>query len=505
MASRLGKVYLIGAGPGDPNMLTLRGAERLAQADVVLYDYLASPNLLQHAPAAAERVCLGRHGAGRLMSQQEICERMVAYAAEGKVVVRLKGGDPGVFGRLTEEANALREAGIDFEVVPGVTAALAAGTYAGVTLTDRDQASCVAFVTGREQSGKQDAGGLDYAALAKFPGTLVFYMGVTTAPHWSEALLVGGKSPDTPVAIVRNCSLPTQQTWTCRLDEVAQRLSPGAIRPPVVVIVGPVVVEPGLGDWFTSRPLFGQTVLVTRPAEQAIAMSDRLANLGARVLHQPAIEISSPADWSPVDRAIANLDQYDWLVFSSQNGVDRFLDRIRELGKDWRALADTKLAAIGPATAEALARRDLNVDLQPQEYRAESLAEALQLTASGQRVLLIRASRGREVLADTLGKADAIVHQVVAYDSRDVAAPDPQVADALVAGAIDWITVTSSASARSLVQMFGGHLKKASLVAISPLTGGVLTELGYPPAIVATEYTSDGVIDALLDSLSDSE
>lgn len=499
MASTPGKVFLIGAGPGDPHMLTLRGAQCLAQAEVVLYDYLASPRLLNHAPKSAERICLGRHGTGRLMSQQEICELMVGRATEGKMVARLKGGDPGVFGRLSEEAAALHAAGIAFEVVPGVTAALAAGTYAGVTLTDRDQASCVAFVTGREQSSKQEGGGLDYSALAKFPGTLVFYMGATTAPEWSRALLAGGKSPDTPVAIVRNCSLPTQQTWTCRLDEVAQRLSPGTIRPPVVVIVGPVAVESVLGAWFTSRPLFGKTVLVTRPREQARSMSDRLADLGARVLHQPAIEITAPANWSPVDEAIASLEQYDWLVFSSQNGVEYFLDRLRSKGHDWRKLGGVSIAAIGPATSDALARRDLVADLQPAKYQAESLAEALQPIASGKRFLLIRASRGREVLAESLRQAGAEVQQVVAYESRDVAAPDPPIADALAAGSIDWIMVTSSASARSLVNLFGDNLQQASLVAISPLTGGVLTELGYPPAVVADEYTSEGMITALLD------
>lgn len=497
MTDHIGKVFLVGAGPGDPGLLTVRGAECLAQADVVLYDYLASPLLLRHTSPQAERICLGRHG-GRIMSQQEVSRLMVAHAAAGELVVRLKGGDPGIFGRVAEEAVELTEAGIPFEIVPGITTAVAAGSYAGITLTDREHASCVAFVTGREQAGKHEADGLDYAALAKFPGTLVFYMGITTAPHWSQALLAGGKPGDTPVAIVRWCSRPTQEQWTCRLDEVADVLAPGKVRPPAIVIVGPVVAHEKLAAWFTNRPLFGKTILVTRAEHQADTMCSRLEELGAAVLRQPAIDISAPADWAPVDTAIDELDEYDWLVFSSRNGVEYFLDRIRQQGLDWRALSGVKLAAIGPATAQALAERDLDVDLKPAEYRAEALAAELSPTAKGQRFLLLRASRGREVLADTLRSAGGEVDQVVVYNSFDVTEPDAQVASALAAGDVDWITVTSSAIARSLVQLFGEQLHRTKLAAISPLTAGVLDQLGYPASAVAKQYTIDGVVDAIL-------
>ncbi len=498
MENAIGKVYLVGAGPGDPRLLTLRGQQCLAQADVVLYDYLASVELLRHAPAGAELVCLGRHGTGRLMSQAEVSQLMVDYALVGKTVVRLKGGDPGIFGRLAEEAAALTEAKVPFEVVAGVTTAVAAGAYAGITITDREHASCVAFITGRERAGKNSGDSLDYAALARFPGTLVFYMGVTTAPEWSQALLANGKPPETPVAIVRHCSLPTQTTWTCRLDEVADQLAPGVIRPPVVVIVGDVVRDQSLSDWFTHRPLFGQTVLVTRPAHQSDAMAERLLKLGACVLYQPAIEIAPPDDWTHVDRAIDKLGDFDWLVFSSRNGVKYFLNRLRESGRDWRALAGITLAAIGAATADALASRDLKVDVHPEEYRAEALAEALAPVAKGKRFLLLRASRGREVLAESLAAAGGEVEQVVVYASRDVATPDKAIAEAMDAGRIDWVTATSSSTARSLVNLFGESVKNTKLVAISPLTGGVLTELGYPPAAVPEEYTGDGVVEAIL-------
>lgn len=490
-------MYLVGAGPGDPGLLTVRGAECLAAADVVLYDYLASPQLLRHAKGASELVCLGRHGTGRLMTQAEVNKLMVARAREGRVVVRLKGGDPGIFGRLAEEAAALNEAGVALEVVPGVTTATAAGTYAGITLTDREHASCVAFVTGREKPGKAGNDLLDYNALARFPGTLVFYMGVTTAPEWSRALIAGGKPADTPVAIVRHCSLPTQQQWTCRLDEVAELLAPGKMRPPVIVIVGQVAIDESLGSWFTSRPLFGQTVLVTRPEHQAESLATQLAELGAAVLVQPAIEIAEPDDWAAVDRAIAELDTYQWLVFSSRNGVDYFLHRLRQQGKDLRALAGVKLAAIGAATSQALAEWNLQVDVAPQQYRAEALAAELTPAAEGARFLLIRASRGREVLADELTAAGGQVDQVVAYWSSDVEAADPAVAEALSEGRIDWVTATSSSIARSVVALFGGDLAQTKLVAISPLTAGVLAEAGHPAAAVAEVYTSEGVVAAI--------
>lgn len=497
MSNPTGKVYLVGAGPGDPGLLTVRGAQCLAAADVVLYDYLASPDLLRHATRATELVCLGRHGSGRLMSQQEVNELMVAKAGEGRVVVRLKGGDPGIFGRLAEEAAALAAADIPYEVVPGITTATAAGTYAGITITDREHASCVAFVTGREKPGKRGDHLLDYESLARFPGTLVFYMGVTTAADWSQALIAGGKSPATPVAMVRHCSLPTQQSWTCRLDEVADVLAPGEVRPPVVIIVGEVTRERSLCDWFVQRPLFGQTVLVTRPEHQSDSLARELSNLGAAVMVQPAIEIADPEDWAPVDRAIDQLASYHWLVFSSRNGVDYFFQRLRQQGKDLRALAGLKLAAIGSATSQALAAWNLQVDLEPQEYRAEALAAELAPHAAGARFLLLRASRGREVLADELRQAGGEVEQVVVYSSSDTAAADPSIAEALAEGRIDWVTATSSSIARSVVALFGEQLADTKLVAISPLTAGVLADLGHPAAAVAQHYTSEGVVEAI--------
>jgi uroporphyrinogen III methyltransferase/synthase len=491
-----GKVYLIGAGPGDPGLITLRGRKLLGQADVVLYDYLANPRMLSFCRPKADLVCLGRHGEGRILSQDEIHERMIAAAHTGKMVARLKGGDPAVFGRTSEETAALEAAAVPYEVVPGVTAALAAASYAGVPLTHRSAASCVAFVTGQECLAKETES-LDMAALAQFPGTLAFYMGVTSAPRWAAALIEHGKSADTPVAIVRHATLPQQQVQVTTLGQLPEVAAAG-LRPPAIMLVGKAIDERAALDWFGTRPLAGQTVMVTRPAHQTDEMAERLGELGASVLEQPAIEIGPPADWGPVDASIAELGTFGWVVFSSANGVRAFLERLRLSGHDMRALGGVQLAAIGPATADALAEYALRADVQPSEYRAEALAKALGPIAKGQKVLLVRASRGREVLAETLSAAGAAVTQVVAYESRDVTTPDESIAKSLAAGRVDWVTVTSSAIGRSLVALFGDDLRRTKLAAISPLTAGVLADAGYPAAAVATEYTSAGLVAAIL-------
>jgi uroporphyrinogen III methyltransferase/synthase len=497
MSAQTGKVYLVGAGPGDPRLLTLRGAECLRAADVVLYDYLASAELVELARPGAKLICLGRHGQGRLMSQAEVNETMISHAREGRTVVRLKGGDPTIFARLAEELDALEAVGVPYEIVPGITAAQAASSHAGIPLTERDEASCVAFVTGQESGEKQTADPLDYESLAAFPGTLVFYMGITTAAQWSAALVEHGKAPGTPVAIVRRGSLPDQQTIVTTLGELANVVRTKMLRPPAIVIVGDVARQRNRSNWFTSRPMFGRTVLVTRPLHQADELANSFRNLGADVLSQPAIQITAPDDWAPADAVICRLEEFDWLVFSSSNGVHYFLRRLLELGFDMRRLGGRKIAATGPATVAALAEYHLRTDVQPSEYRAEALADRLGPQARGKRVFLARASRGRETLAEMLAAAGAIVEQAVVYESRDVMEPDQEVADALTAGRIDWATVTSSAIARSLVRLFGDSLWKTKLVAISPLTAEVLTQLGYPPAAVADEYTSAGIVAAI--------
>jgi len=499
MTSGPGTVYLVGGGPGDPGLITLRGCQCLALADVVLYDYLVNPRILKHARADAELVCLGRHGRGAVVPQHEINALIIAHAQTGRAVVRLKGGDPAVFARVAEETGALEAAGIPYEIVPGITAALAVGSYTGIPLTQGDASSAVALVTGQEKHGKPHV--LDYAALATFPGTLVFYMGMTTAKEWTASLIAAGKAADTPAAIVRRVSWPDQQTIVCRLDTIAAEIEARKLRPPALVVVGAVATHAQPQSWFVNRPLFGTRVLVTRAPHQAAELTERLCELGADVVEQPAIEVTPPEDWSPVDRALERLHDFDWLVFSSVNGVRSLLNRLLET-RDLRALGSLKLAAIGPGSAEELARYHLRCDCVPAEFQAESLAAALAGEArAGKRFLLVRANRGREVLSETLTKAGGQVEQVVVYKSRDVPIADEAIAEQLRSGRIDWITVTSSAIARSLAAMFGDDLRHSRLISLSPITSATLVELGYQVAAEAREYTMPGLVAALVNAV----
>jgi len=464
---------------------------------LVLYDYLANPAALEHASASAELFCLGHHASGRALTPDEITALMLDGARQGKTVVRLKGGDPSVFGRGVDEIEALRNAGIPYEIVPGITAGLAAAAFAEIPITHHDVASAVALITGQERRNKVESR-LDFGALAGFPGTLIFYMGVTKAAEWSEALIENGKPPETPVAIVRWCSWAKQRTFRCTLDTVVEFVREQKLRPPVLFIVGDVVGHAPQLSWFAARPLFGRRVLVSGSPSTSDKLRRRLASLGVDVIVSPAIRISAPADWAPVDSALERLGQYDWLVFLSTNGVEYFFQRLFERGGDMRRIGDVRLAAIGPGTAERLSEYHLQADLVPDEYRAESLAKALVGQAEGRRFLLARASRGREVLADALVGAGADVDQIVVYESSDVEDADPDVAKALSSGEIDWVIVASSATARSLAHLYGDALRNARLASISPLTSTALRDLGHEPAVEASPHTTAGLVDAIL-------
>ena len=498
--SNLPRVSLVGSGPGDPDLLTLRGAARLAAADVVLYDGLSNVALRRHA-AAAEWVCVGKHGQSRIWSQREVTDEILRQARAGRRVVRLKGGDPAIFARTSEEVAALRQAGIPYEIVPGITAALAAGSYAGIPVTDRRLASAVALVTGHEEPEKRQTS-LDWDALARFPGTLVIYMGVTTAHVWTGALLRGGKDPATPAAIVRRCSLPDQQVVRCRLDEVADRLTPASkMRPPVIVIIGPVTDLADSMSWFEHRPLSGRTVLVTRPEGQADALAEPLRELGAEVMLQPLIEIGPPADMRPLDDAIGRLEMFGTLVFCSRNGVRFFLRRLCELA-DLRSLGGLRLAAVGSRTAAALGEHGLRADIVPETFDGDALADELRRRADRRPVLIVRASRGREVLPESLRQAGWDVSEAVAYDHVDVAQADPEVLSAAEAGRIDWVLVTSSAIARNLHRLLGHALRSSRLASLSPVTTATLGQLGYQVAAEADPYTMKALVAAVVDAES---
>lgn len=489
-------VFLIGAGPGDPGLLTLRGAELLGRCDVVLYDGLSNSQLLEHAPRA-ELVCVGKHGQSRIWRQDEIIAEMLRHARSGKIVARLKGGDPAVFARTAEEAEALRDAGIAFEIVPGITAALAAGSYAGIPITHRKYASAVALVTGHEEPDK-DESALDWPSLAKFPGTLVVYMGVTTAGVWTGALMQAGKPGDTPAAILRRCSLPDQQTVHCRLDEVAGHLTPATkMRPPVIVIIGEVTRLAHSMSWFDTRPLFGQTVLVTRPEQQADELAQPLRSLGAEVISQPAIRIEPLESFDLLDREIARLSEYDYLVFSSRNGVQHFMQRFLEVVGDLRDLAWTKIAVVGPRTADMLATYHIRADVVAEGMSAESLAETLLDDADENQFLLVRASRGPDTLAQHLKQAGGEVRSVVAYSHNDVTQPDESTLRRMAAGEIDWVTVTSDAIARSVAGMFGDALQHTRLVSLSSGVTDTLRSLGLTVVAQAAQPTMQSLVDAI--------
>ncbi len=497
-----GKVYLVGAGPGDPGLITHKGLECLAQADLVLYDGLVNPLILQLTQGRAERTCRSESPSGRHLDQDEINDRLIRAAREGKTVVRLKGGDPFVFGRGGEEAAALARAKIPFEIIPGVTAAVAASAYAGISLTHRDFASAVAFVTGHEDPQKSSTM-LDYKALAAFPGTLVVYMGLHRLATIAESLIAAGKPPQTPAAVICRGTTPAQQTVCGPLSEIAAKARAAGLHAPSMIIIGECVRQRDTIAWFEKKPLFGKRILVARPAAQAATVVSRLLELGAQPVLAPTIDILPPADWTEVDRALARIHEFDWIVFTSVNGVNFLLNRLWETGGDLRRIGSVKLAAIGDGTSRALAAFHLRADLIPGAFRAEALAETLKPHVSGKRVLWARASRGRDVLPMKLREAGANLEELVVYRNVDVRALDGEVIRQIESGEIDWICLSSPSIARALHRMLPlaarDQIGKTTRIAsISPVTSAAARELGLPVDTEATTYTWEGILAAIV-------
>jgi uroporphyrinogen III methyltransferase/synthase len=474
-----GVVYLVGAGPGDPGLLTVRAVELIAGADVILYDRLIPPEALAHAREDAEVVYVGKEGEGPQFPQDDTHALLLEHARAGRTVVRLKGGDPFVFGRGGEEALVLAEAGIRFEVVPGVTAGVAAPAYAGIPVTHREVAGGVAFVTGHDSAGSA----IDWPGLARFPGTLVFYMGVRTLPRIAEQLIAEGRPADQPVAVVERGTLPGQRTLLATLADVAERAAATGIRAPAITLVGDVA---GLRErlaWLEARPLHGKTVAVTRARAQASALAGRLRALGATVVEAPAIRIQ------PLAESLPALDGYDLLCLTSPNGAELLMDRVR----DARALAGLRVAAIGPGTARALRGRGIEPDVVPARAVAEGLVEAL-AEMEIERALVVRAAEGRDVLPNALRERGAEVDVVALYET--VAEPlDDATRDA--AGAADYLLFTSGSSVRFYAAA-GGSLSDPRLVTIGPATSEELRAHGAEPDIEADPHTPDGMIEALL-------
>ncbi|MGE5554017.1 MAG: uroporphyrinogen-III C-methyltransferase [Betaproteobacteria bacterium] len=505
-----GKVYLIGAGPGDPGLLTLKGKACLEAADAVVYDRLASNRLLGYAKPEAEMVYVGKEASRHAMKQEEINSLLVTLAREGKVVARLKGGDPFVFGRGGEEAETLREAGIEFEVVPGVTSAIAAPAYAGIPVTHRGVASSFAVITGHEDPQKA-VSAINWEKLATAADTLVFLMGMENLPAIVERLLAHGRPAGTPVALVRWGTTVDQEVLTGTLGDIVERAKAENFGSPAVILVGEVVkLRPRL-SWFEQKPLFGRRVVVTRARAQASKLSERLAELGAEPWEFPTIRVVPPADEVPLRQAARQVGAYDWTVFTSANGVEAFFSALRAEGGDARSFGSTRVAAIGSETAEALSRQGIRADAVPEEFKAEGLLNVLPADLRGTRILLARAAEAREVLPMELRRRGAEVEEVVAY--RTVAGEGAERVDQLRQllrdGEIDAVTLTSSSTVKNLLTLLGGEtedgqsevrrlLSGVALASIGPITTKTARDLGLDIQVEAAEYTIAGLVEALV-------
>jgi uroporphyrinogen III methyltransferase/synthase len=496
LRARGGVVYLVGAGPGDPGLMTARSLELIASADAIFYDRLIPPGALDGAREDAELVYVGKAPGRPSVPQGEIGERLIEAARTGKSVVRLKGGDPFVFGRGGEEGEALREAGIEFEVVPGVTAGVAATAYAGIPVTHRDEASAVAFVTGHEDPGK-DESAIDWQALARFPGTLVFYMGVKRLAANAAALIDAGRDPAEPAAAIERGTMEGQRTVVAALGTLAEAVEREGIGAPALIVVGPVVGRRESLAWLERRPLHGRRVVVTRARVQASGLAARLRGLGAEVVELPAIRIEPRVDGGEVRRAVGSIRDYSLVCLTSPNGVDFLFEALQEEGLDARALAGATVAAIGPGTARALADHGVVADVVPEKFVAEALVEALaSVEVAGRRVLIARAAEARDVLPEALRERGAEVDVVALYET---VREEPSAAAVEAAQDADYVTFTSSSTVRNLTEALGERFPRdARVVSIGPVTGEAVRDAGLEVHVEAERHDVEGLLAALL-------
>lgn len=501
-------VYLVGAGPGDPKLITVKGLECIKKAEVLVYDRLASPRLLSYARPDAEMIFAGKSPVRHTLKQDEINSLLVAKAKEGKVVTRLKGGDPYVFGRGGEEAEVLVEHGIPFEVVPGVTSGIAVPAYAGIPVTHRDFNSSLAIITGNEDPTKEDTS-IDWSKIAKGCGTLVFYMGMSNLPHIVEKLVANGLSADTPVAVIRWGTRPEQKTVTSTLENIVATARAAKMGHPSIIVVGGVVSLREKLKWFETKPLSGKRVLVTRSRSQASVLSEKIENLGGEPWEFPTIEITEPDDFGPMDRAISEIEQFDWLILTSVNGVQYFFDRMRSGKKDVRALKGIKICAIGPKTREEVEKYGIFCEFMPEEFVAEAIIEGLKdENMAGKKVLLPRADIARQVLPDTLRTMGADVTEVAAYKTVTGEGNAEVLRELLAEKRIHILTFTSSSTVKNFVEKLAAPnltelLEGTVVTCIGPITSNTARELGLRVDVEAKEYTIDGMIEAILEYLAD--
>jgi uroporphyrinogen III methyltransferase/synthase len=500
-------VYIIGAGPGDPGLITIRGLQCLASADVVLYDHLVNPRLLRHARPDAEKIDVGV-AAPQATEQEAICYLLAEKAREGKTVARLKWGDPFVFDRGGTEALFLHEQGVRFEVVPGIPAGIGAACYAGVPLTYPGGGDTLTFVRGHEDEGRTRAS-IDWTSLARLDGTIVCYAGPSQLPYMLDALLAHGRARDDSAALINDGTLATQETILGTLEEFATRVRESPERRPAILIVGRVAALREHLRWFDERPLFGKRILVTRPREQAAEFVDRLEALGAQAIEAPLVRILPPLDFGPLDEACAHVDRFNWIVFTSGNAVDAFMDRLLRSTRDLRALGGVKLCAIGPATADHLARHGLKVDFIPPEYRAETLARAFSDSGkvAGMNIFLPHADIGREVLVEELRKLGADVTEAIAYRTVSTEGEregEPDIYRMLLERRIDVVTFTSASAVRSFVKLLGAEpaadlLGQTVVASIGPVTAEAATQYNITTTIMPAQFTIPALVDAIVE------
>jgi uroporphyrinogen III methyltransferase/synthase len=499
-----GKVYLVGAGPGDPDLITVKGMECLKQADVIIYDHLASAKLLKHTRRDAQTIYVGKEQGSHTLPQEEMNRLLVEKAKIGSTVVRLKGGHPFIFGRGGEEAQALAAEDIPFEIVPGITSAIAAPSYAGIPLTHRKYSASVSIVTGHEDPTKPYST-VDWGKLATGAGTLVILMGVKNLPNIAKAIMAAGRSPETPVALVRWGTTPKQKTVVGTLETIVEKAQQVRLKPPVAIVVGDVVTLRDSLNWFEKKPLFGKTIAVTRTREQASELVNRLSAQGAECLECPTIRIVPPKDWGPLDAAIDRLDTYDWLVLTSVNGVNYFFNRLFERGKDVRALGKLRTVTIGPATAKRLRDFGLFSDIVPETYRAESIIEAFEQEAmEGQKILLPRAKEARPILPIEVRKLGATVDEIAVYETKQATESVELLLSRLQKRSVNMVTFTSSSTVKNFKaalpdDRFEDLVKTVKVASIGPITSDTARELGLHVDIEAEKYTIPGLCNAILE------
>lgn len=499
------KVYLIGAGPGDPGLLTIKGRDILSKADVIIYDYLANSGFLDFTRKDAEIIYVGKKGGDHTLPQEEINQLIINKAKEGKTVARLKGGDPYMFGRGGEEAEELADAGIPFEVVPGVTSAIAAAAYAGIPLTHRSYASSVTFATGHEDPTKPESAH-NWDALAKSASTLVFFMGMKNLPEISAKLIEAGMPPRTPAAVIRWGTTPEHKSLVSTIKALPADAHKHGFTAPSLIIVGKVVQMRDKLNWFEKNPLLGKGVVVTRAREQASDMAALLASHGANVIQFPSIEVHPLPDYADVRKTLGYISSYDWVAFTSVNGVAHFFEQLRAIGQDTRALAGCKIAAIGPATAQALKKYGLKADFIPERFVAESVVQGLTAHGiNGKRILIPRAMSARDVLPDQLKAAGASVDVLPMYETKPGNARRDEVLELLAKGAIQCITFGSSSTVENFLDLIpAAKLKEypdLKFACIGPVTAKTLEKHGITCDFQPTDYTIPALVDILVQKL----